>query len=102
MNAAARRLVGTWISDLSDSVGNHGLGLTSLEFTSDGTLLYTIHEKDRDQIVRLTFRAEEPGVIISDQPSRPRGERTTYEFTDDGKLVLDFEGKKSKYRRIGR
>ncbi len=74
-------------------------GDMTLKFGADGTLLYITHEPDRDQVMRLTYRVE-PGVIVSDQPSEPRSERTEYEFAEDGALVLAFGGRRSRYVKV--
>jgi hypothetical protein len=79
--AVGTELVGTWKSDPND------------------TLLYIIHEAGRDQIMRLTYRTE-AGVIVTDQPSEHRSERTEYRIEDDGTLVLAFGGRKSKYTKV--
>ena len=92
-------LIGTWKSDPADAAGTGVYGAVTLKFGSDGTLLYTIHEVDRDQVMRLTYRTE-PGVIVTDQPSQPRPERTEFEFTQDGALVLAFGGHKSRYIKV--
>jgi hypothetical protein len=92
-------LIGTWKSDLGGAAGTGVYGDATLKFGSDGTLLYTIRGSDRDQVMRLTYRTE-PGVIVTDQPSQPRPERTEYEFTQDGALVLAFRGHKSRYIRV--
>ncbi len=67
-------LVGTWQSAPNDTKGASAYGNVTLKFGGDGTLLYIIHESDRDQIMRLAYRTE-PGLIITDQPSEPRSER---------------------------
>lgn len=101
MSIEDNRLTGIWKIDPADNVGE-SLESTTLEFTNDGMLLYTVHEKNRDQIIRLTFRIEQPGIIVTDQPSSPREERTGFEFTSDDTLVLEFEGKKTRYLRCQR
>ena len=93
------QLLGTWHSDPIDGAGTQAYGDVTLKFQEGGTLLYVVHESDRDQIMRLTFRVE-PGFIVTDQPSQPRVERTAYEFTADGKLILSFGGEKSRYVRV--
>ena len=92
-------LIGTWKSDPGDVAGTGVYGNVTLRFDADGTLLHTVHELDRDQVIRLTYRVE-LGVIITDQPSRPGPERTPYEFAEDGALVLAFGGQKSRYLKV--
>jgi hypothetical protein len=92
-------LTGTWRLDPGDIEALGSYGNVTLRFQPNGILLYTIHESDRDQIIRLKFQVE-PGFIVTDQPSEPRREKTPYEFTSDGKLVLHFGGEKSRYIRV--
>ena len=99
MCAKENVLVGTWISDDNDSMGLDSYGNVTLKFGVDGTLLYIIHEKDRDQVMRLTYRIE-PGFIVTDQPSDPRSEKTEYHIDEDGTLILAFGGQKSRYMKI--
>jgi hypothetical protein len=99
MTGQGTELVGTWKSDPTDSAGTGAYGEATLKFGADGTLLYIVHESDRDQIMRLTYRAE-PGFIVTDQPSEPRSERTEYHIGEDGILVLAFGGRKSRYLKV--
>jgi len=92
-------LVGTWKSDSNDLAGATAYGDVTLKFGVDGTLLYIVHESERDQIMRLTYRIE-PGFIVTDQPSEPRSERTEYHLGEDGVLVLAFGGRKSRYVKV--
>ena len=92
-------LVGTWKPDPNDSTGASAYGNVTLKFGADGTLLYIVRESDRDQVMRLTYDLE-PGFIVTNQPSEPRSERTKYQLTVDGVLVLAFGGRKSRYVRI--
>jgi hypothetical protein len=77
----------------------HRAKIAHTKFESDGTLRYTVHGIGRDEVILLTYRVES-GFIITNQPSHPRPERTAYEITADGKLVLNFGGQKSLYHRI--
>jgi hypothetical protein len=92
-------LIGTWKTDTQDANSLQQYGETTLEFHQDGTLLYKIHQSGKDQIMFLTFQVE-PGFIVTNQPSHPRPEKTAYEVTKDGKLILEFGGRKSSYQRI--
>jgi hypothetical protein len=92
-------LLGIWKFDPQDEEALHSYGKATLKFGSDGSLLYTVHQADKDQVSRLTFRVDS-GFIITDQPSHPRPERTAYELTPDGKLVLTFGGQRARYIRV--
>jgi hypothetical protein len=92
-------LIGTWKTGMQDASALQQYGETTLEFHKDGNLLYKIHQNGKDQIMLLTFQVE-PGFIVTNQPSHPRPEKTAYEITKDGKLILEFGGQKSLYQRI--
>ncbi len=91
-------LVGSWTSDPEDLDGIETFGRVSLEFSAGGSLTYTIHGDRGDQTSLLTYVAE-GGVIETDQPSQPRRERTAYELTPDGRLMLWFGRQRSVYLR---
>lgn len=99
-NGEMEQLIGIWKSDPEDETALESYGRVTLEFKASGSLIYTIHESDRDNMMLLTFREGEPGFIITDQPSAPHPERTAYEITPDGKLILVFGGEKSRYVRV--
>ena len=61
-------------------------GVSAL-FSPDGTLRYTIRDGDALQIMLLTYQVR-GGVLITDQPSKPRREITTFWFDAAGRLVL--------------
>ena len=92
------QLLGTWRLDPTDDVARQRYGNITLKFGADGTLLYIVHQPDKDQVVRLIFRIED-SFIITDQPSERRIEKTAYEFLADGTLVLAFGGVKSRFVR---
>lgn len=97
-DAPLHQLIGTWRSDAEDSTGVRAYGDVSLKFGSDGTLLYIIKHADKERVIRLTFRVD-GDYIVTDQPSQPHVERTKYELTSDGALILAFGGQKSRYIR---
>ena len=65
-----------------------------MAFHPDGRLTYSIHLKEKVQIMKLVFRIS-GDTILSNQPSHPKEERTRFAFEDDGTLRLEHEGKKS-------
>jgi hypothetical protein len=89
-------LLGKWQLDAGDIRGRAVYGETTLDFLDDGTLVYTEHEGAKQQISILTYRIED-GWIVTNQPSQPRIEKTPFELTDDGKLVLVYGGITSVY-----
>lgn len=69
-----------------------------LEFKPSGELLYSVDAGGRWQIMRLTFRVEGE-VLVTDQPSDPREERTGFTLQDLYTLVLDYGGGKAIFSR---
>ena len=100
MSSQINELLGHWKSDPQDEESLRSYGNVTLKFGSDGSLLYMVHQPDKDQVMRLTFRVES-GFIITNQPSHPHPERTAYELTSDGQLVLRFGGQRVCYTRVG-
>jgi hypothetical protein len=99
-NAAARpaELLGSWSSDSNDREANDEFGNVSLTFKPDGSLTYTIHAESTDQKMFLTWQVVD-GVLITNQPSAPREERTTYSIDADGKLTLWYQGRPNGFIR---
>lgn len=64
---------------------------------SDGTMDYVIHEDGKLQIMKFMYRIE-GDQLITNQPSKPREERTTFRFDGD-ELVLVYDGEESRFRR---
>jgi len=91
-------LVGTWGIDKSDQGALKELGDVSLEFSADGKLKYTIAAEDKSQIMLMTYVVED-GVIVTDQPSAPRAERTNFSISPEGVLTLAFGGVPYRFRR---
>jgi hypothetical protein len=68
------------------------------DFRSDGRLYYSTLSGEKWQIMKLVYRIE-GNILITDQPSSPRKEHTSFHFEEDGTLVLQFGGKKSWFKR---
>ena len=83
-------LVGAWVVDETDTRALADLGNVLLEFGDGGGLLYTIRGQEKDQIMMLRYKVE-GSTIVTDQPSRPRAERTEFSLAD-GILTLAFGG----------
>jgi hypothetical protein len=93
-----KQLIGTWQSDLNDQDTKNAIGDVIMHFTIDGKLIYEINTSEKTQIMNLTFKTKD-GFIISDQPSSPRVEKTKYTLVEENYLILEFEGKQSKFIR---
>ncbi len=91
-------LLGRWVTDPADTEALKRFGSVTIEFCSDGRLVYTAHQQGVDQVILLTYRVE-GGVLLTNQPSHPREEETVYSISDEGKLCLLFGGVESVYVR---
>ena|ERR1044072_5733060 len=94
-----RELVGRWETDPTDANAINEYGRTTLVFGGDGSLTYIIHVEGKDQVMVMTYRIED-SILITDQPSHPAEERTSFTITPEGDLVLDYGGTKSRYVRV--
>ena len=92
-----RSLLGKWLPSPSDGK-NESYEDTTLEFKEGGRLEYTIHGVEKDQKIFLTYRVEDD-ILITDQPSHPREERTPFVLAEDGKLVLVYGEQRALYIR---
>ncbi len=79
-------ILGSWRLIRAEGQLETGEGV-ELEFKPSGELIYATDTGDRWQIMRLTYRVQND-VLITDQPSAPREERTHFRFEADGTLVL--------------
>ena len=87
---------GIWKLDPSDTKSLQMYGNVSIEFKSNGDLIYTIHLKGKEQKTFMTYVIKDD-LIITDQPSTKQKEETKFRILNDGKLELCFDGIKSKY-----
>jgi len=95
--AAGQRFLGAWRLFRSEGV-DFGESVT-MEFQSGGTLLYTITEDQKTQIIRLTYKVD-GATLITDQPSSPRLERTSYAFQSDDVLLLEHSDGRAWFQRL--
>lgn len=99
MSQSEKKLLGKWISEPGGSEIHESYEDTTLEFKQGGRLDYTIHGSEKDQKIFLTYRVED-NILITDQPSHPREERTPFMFAEDGRLVLVYGGQRYLYVRV--
>lgn len=90
-NLNKEKLLGTWIQDPKDTESIRRFGNVRLHFTADGRLIYTILGEEKDQKIFLTYRVEN-NILITDQPSDPREERTNFQITQNGTLEWECSG----------
>ena len=69
-----------------------------MTFTSDGKLVYVIHQAGSDQIMNLVYSVNGKH-LVTNQASEPREEKTLFDFDSDGYLILDYGGSKSWFVR---
>jgi hypothetical protein len=91
-------LIGVWESDTSDEATKNSLGNVTMTFTNTGELVYDINEGDRIQRMNMIYQVN-GDVIISDQPSHPQKQKTTYIFETKDRLILKFDGMTTVFNR---
>ena len=70
----------------------------AMEFRDDGRLAYVVLKPDgTTQITRMTYRIE-GDELVTDQPSRPREERSTFRV-ERNLLTIKFEDKETRFQR---
>lgn len=92
-------LVGLWGLDPSDAAARERMGDVKMELRADGSLTYLISEAGKKQVMLLRFRIDGDHIVTT-QPSAPREERTRFSITDDGLLVLQYDGFSARYVRL--
>lgn len=92
--AIERHLLGEWRQIEPDSRP----AAIYITFEADGRLRYTV-EADTIQHILLTWYVE-GNVLVTDQPSAPRQERTYFKFMAPSRLVLERNGETYSYERV--
>lgn len=87
------RLRGRWRSSAGSAQPE-----VSAVFSPDGSLVYTVHGADSDEVMLLRFVTRD-GLIVTDQPSAPREEVTQYRFEEPDLLVLTYDDEETYFRR---
>jgi hypothetical protein len=88
-------LVGCWHLMRADDASAEP---AEADFREDGRLYYSVLSGDRWQIMKLRYRVD-GGLLVTDQPSHPREERTRFSMDADGSLILEFEGQRSWFKK---
>lgn len=68
------------------------------DLRDDDRRFYSVLSDEIWQTIRLIYRVE-GNVIVTNQPSSPRKERTWFALQPDGTLLLDFGGQRSRFHR---
>jgi hypothetical protein len=92
-------LVGYWRIDPNDDAGRRAFGDVTLAFHPTGILEYICHETEKDGISILRYEVGDD-FIETTQPSAPRVERTRFELTKTGELILESNGIRARYVRV--
>jgi hypothetical protein len=89
--ATSSTIVGKWMGRVNgESVG--------MEFLDDGRLAYVVLSPDgKSQVMRMLYRVD-GDVLVTDQPSHPREERSKFRI-DGEELIISFGGDESRFRR---
>jgi hypothetical protein len=88
-------LIGCWqLVQPTEDAGD----LAEADFRADGRLFYSVLSGDRWQIMKLGYEVD-GCVLVTDQPSSPRKERTRFAFAEGGELILEFGGQRSRFKR---
>ncbi|HEY0431135.1 MAG TPA: hypothetical protein VGC61_04930 [Pyrinomonadaceae bacterium] len=70
----------------------------TMTFASDGTLVYSIYSGAKTGVTNMVYEVS-GNQIITDQPSHPRRETSTFSFEPGGILVIDHDGEKTRFTR---
>jgi hypothetical protein len=70
-----------------------------MEITDDGKLIYTVNEHEKSEIINLIYKVN-GNVLITDQPSKPKKEKTKFSFEANGQLLLQYGNSKSWFKRV--
>jgi len=97
MDANRVDLLGVWMTDPDGLASLNEYGKVSMGFRPDGQLIYTIFEEGKRQVMLLVHQIE-GDVLITNQPSSPREERTRFEIRGDT-LTLFYADHQSSYKR---
>ena len=93
-----KRLNGIWIIDHSDSASIEKFGDVSISF-NDGNMTYDITEAEKIQRIIMTYYTHK-GLIITNQHSEPREEKSKYHFENMDTLIIEFDGIASTFKRV--
>ena len=87
------KLLGKW-----ELVKGDGFEQATMFIYDDGRLVYVIPQNNRDQAILLTYKLH-GDVLITDQPSHPKEEKTRYEFLEDGHLKTETNGESGIWKK---
>jgi hypothetical protein len=92
---AQPKLVGCWHLERPQGEGAEP---AEADFRADGRLFYSVWAGDRWQIMKLEYQVD-GDMLVTDQPSAPREDKTRFALQADGTLMLEFGGQRSSFKR---
>lgn len=101
MHRSRNAFTGTWVIAEDDVIGSSAYGCISMKFDEASSLIYTIHAESRDEIILMIYQVE-GDVLITDQPSAPRVERTKFRFDGEDCLILEYDDDSAQDVRLHR
>lgn len=94
---AVDQIIGRWMLVKTDGTIDIG-DKVEMTISSDGKIEYRIHDKSKIQIINLTYRLED-NILITDQLSAPREERTSLSLDKDC-LILSYQDSISWFKKM--
>jgi len=94
-----QRLLGKWSIDPTDEPSIQMYGKIEMDFDSKGNLRYAVASESGWQVMLMTWRVD-GNVIVTNQPSHPREERTPFELSPEGVLTVAFGGVSTRFLRV--
>lgn len=92
------QIVGFWELRSSTPAVNFGERV-QMNFSPSGQLTYGALDEGRWQVMLMSYRVE-GATLITDQPSSPREESTSFALLDDRTLQLEFGGSECVFERV--
>lgn len=92
------QIIGCWELRRSTPAVDFGERV-QMNFSPAGQLTYGALEEGRWQVMLMSYRVE-GATLITDQPSSPREETTSFVLLDDRMLQLEFGGSTCVFERI--
>lgn len=85
------KIIGVWKGNLIDSDSKKNIEKLTMEFVSDGKLIYKVGEGSSQNTIKMDYWTEDNILFSKEIDSKEKEDKATYRFDND-KLILDFEG----------
>jgi hypothetical protein len=93
-----RRLLGSWETAPDDTDGMAKYGFVRMRFSPDGSLMYSVREAGGARRFMMSYAAE-GNILRTQQAGAEKDGIASFQIADDGTLILNQQGVKSRYRR---